>query len=218
MLIILLGPPGAGKGTQGEKIVSTYGFVYVSTGEILRDAVKEGRSLGKKAQYYMDQGKLVPDDIIVEIIKERLLEPDCQAGALLDGFPRNLVQAEFLDEVLSVNKKSIDLVVFINLDETELIERLTGRRVCTDCSMNYNLTFKPPRVRNICDNCGGDLYQRTDDTVDTVKERLSVYREQTEPLIKYFQEKDLLVTIDGSTDIDNVFMQIKSVIDKKKDR
>ena len=172
MLIVLLGPPGAGKGTQGEKIVSAYGFVYVSTGEILREAVKEERALGKKAQHYMDQGQLVPDEIIVEIIKERLLEPDCQIGALLDGFPRNLVQAEFLDEVLSANKKRLDLVIFIHLDETELIGRLTGRRVCADCSMNYNLSFKPPKVRNICDHCGGDLYQRTDDTVDTVKERL----------------------------------------------
>ncbi len=216
MLIVLLGPPGAGKGTQGEKIVAEYGIVYVSTGEILRRATKEGRGLGRKAAIYMDQGKLVPDAIVVEIVKERLLEPDCEKGALLDGFPRNVAQAEFLDKVLSKNNRKTDLVLLIDLDESDLIERLTGRRVCSDCGINYNLSFKPPKVRNICDHCGGDLFQRSDDTVDTVKERLLVYKEQTEPLINYYRKKDLLVNIDGNTDIDGVFMQIKKSIDKLK--
>lgn len=213
MLIILLGPPGAGKGTQAEKIVQHYNLVYISTGEILRKAVKEDTSLGRQAREYMDQGKLVPDNLVVEIVRDRLMEPDCANGALLDGFPRTVDQAVFLEKVLPEVDAKIDRVIMIEVDENELIERLTGRRVCSDCGANYHLQYKPPKVRNVCDQCGGDLYQRDDDSLATVTERLEVYKKQTEPLVSYYRGKALLSPIDGNRDIDAVFEQIKSVLE-----
>ena len=212
MLIILLGPPGAGKGTQADKIVNDHGLAYISTGAILRNAVKEDTILGRKAKQYMDQGQLVPDDLVVEIVKTRLVEPDCSKGALLDGFPRTVIQATFLDKMLPDIGARIDRVLLIEVDEKELIERLTGRRVCGDCGGNYHLKFKPPQVRNVCDQCGGDLYQRDDDSLETVKERLDVYKKQTEPLIKFYQEKEVLSPIDGNQDIENVYLQINEIL------
>ncbi len=212
MLIILLGPPGAGKGTQAEKIVQEFNLVYISTGDILRKAVKDGSTLGRKAREYMDQGQLVPDNLVVEIVRDRLMEPDCTNGALLDGFPRTVDQAVFLEQVLPDINSQIDRVLLIEVDENELIERLTGRRVCGDCGANYHVKYKPPKVRNVCDQCGGDLYQRDDDTLATVKERLEVYKEQTEPLISFYQERGLLSKIDGNQDINGVFGQIDSIL------
>lgn len=212
MQIILLGPPGAGKGTQAEKIVSDHQLAYISTGDILRSAVKEETSLGRKARYYMDLGQLVPDDLVVEIVKDRLMEPDCANGALLDGFPRTVIQATFLDKMLPDIGTKIDRVLLIEVDENELIDRLTGRRVCCDCGANYHIKFKPPKVRNVCDQCGGDLFQRDDDSLETVKERLEVYKKQTEPLIKFYEEKNILSPIDGNQGIENVYKQINEIL------
>lgn len=214
MLIILLGPPGAGKGTQAERIVKEHLLAYVSTGDILRSAVKAQSALGRKAKQYMDEGKLVPDELVVEIVKDRLMDPDCTKGALLDGFPRTVVQAEFLEKALPDIGISIDQVLSIEVAEEELIERLTGRRVCSECSANYHLKLKPPKVRNVCDNCGGDLYQRDDDTLETVKERLEVYKKMTEPLIIYYEQKGLLSAVDGNKDIDAVYEQINSILEE----
>jgi adenylate kinase len=212
MLIILLGPPGAGKGTQAERIVKEHLLAYVSTGDILRSAVKAQSALGRKAKQYMDEGKLVPDELVVEIVKDRLLDSDCAKGALLDGFPRTVVQAEFLERALPEIGISIDRVLAIEVEEEELIERLTGRRVCSECNANFHLKFNPPKVRNVCDKCGGDLYQRDDDTLETVKERLDVYKQLTEPLISYYDQKELLSTVDGNKDIDAVYEEINSII------
>lgn len=214
MLIILLGPPGAGKGTQAEKIIKEYQLAYVSTGDILRSAVREQTNLGRKAKQYMDQGQLVPDELVVAIVKDRLADPDCAKGALLDGFPRNVAQADFLEKALPETGIKIDKVLSIEVDEEELIERLTGRRVCSECGANFHLKFKPPKVRNVCDLCGGDLYQRDDDTFETVKERLEVYRKQTEPLIAFYEEKGLLSPIDGNQDIDAVNDQVNIILEK----
>lgn len=213
MLIILLGPPGAGKGTQAEKIVAERDLTYISTGAILRSVVKAETTLGRKVQHFMDQGKLVPDELVVEIVKDRLMETDCANGALLDGFPRTIVQAVFLDKVLPDIQAGIDRVLSIEVNEEELVERLTGRRVCSDCGANYHIKFKPPKVRNVCDQCGGDLYQRDDDSLETVKERLEVYKNQTEPLIKFYEEQGVLSTIDGNQDIDTVFKQVDSILE-----
>lgn len=214
MLIILLGPPGAGKGTQAEKIVQEHQLAYVSTGDILRNAVREQTNLGRKAKQYMDQGQLVPDELVVEIVKDRLTDPDCAEGALLDGFPRTVTQADFLEKALPEIGTKIDRVISIEVKEEELIERLTGRRVCSECGANFHLKFKPPKVRNVCDQCGGDLYQRDDDTFETVKERLDVYKKQTEPLIAYYEKKGILSPIDGNQDIDAVFKQINSILEQ----
>ncbi len=213
MLIILLGPPGAGKGTQAEEIAQKYNLVYISTGDILRKAVKEETSMGRNAREYMDQGQLVPDNLVVEIVRDRLMKPDCANGALLDGFPRTVDQAVFLDQVLPDIGAKIDRVLLIEVEENELIERLTGRRVCSNCGANYHIKYKPPQVRNVCDQCGGDLYQREDDSLATVKERLEVYKKQTEPLIKFYQGKGLLSSIDGNQNIEDVFGQVRNILE-----
>ncbi len=214
MLIILLGPPGAGKGTQAERIVKERPLAYIATGDILRNAVKAETALGRKAKQYMDQGQLVPDELVVEIVKERLTDPDCAKGALLDGFPRTVNQAVFLEQVLPSVGFGIDRVLSIEVAEKELIERLTGRRVCSDCGASYHLKFKPPQVRNVCDQCGGDLFQRDDDSLETVEERLQVYKNQTEPLVNFYLDKNLLDRIDGNLDIDQVFEQIDDILER----
>ncbi len=214
MLIILLGPPGAGKGTQAERIIKERQLAHIATGDILRSAVKTGTTLGRKAKHFMDQGKLVPDELVVELVKERLMDPDCVNGALLDGFPRTVNQASFLEQVLPNAGFGIDRVLSVEVDEKSLIERLTGRRVCSDCGASYHLKFKAPQVRNVCDRCGGDLFQRDDDALGTVKERLQVYKKQTEPLMDYYQEKKLIDRIDGNLDVEQVYEQIKKILDQ----
>jgi len=214
MLIILLGPPGAGKGTQAESLVQKYALAYISTGEILRGAVKKGSSMGRQAKQYMDQGQLVPDEVVVGIVRERLSEPDCARGALLDGFPRTVVQARSLDQVLSDMDCKLDAVIHIEVEEEELIARLTGRRVCRDCGATYHIKFNSPKVLNVCDQCGGELSQREDDSIATVTERLVVYKKQTEPLIDYYRQKGLLNTIDGNQEIGIITTQINNVLDQ----
>ncbi|MBS3947448.1 MAG: adenylate kinase [Dethiobacter sp.] len=216
MRVILLGAPGAGKGTQAERLVKKYLFPHISTGDIFRAAIKEGTSLGKQAKEYMDKGELVPDTLVVGIVRERLQRPDCRDGFLLDGFPRTVGQAEALNEALAELEAPLTGVISVDVDQGELLERLTGRRVCKTCGASYHIKFNLPQVRNVCDKCGGDLYQRADDTVETVKQRLEVYRQQTEPLIAYYQAKDLLFAVDGSREISAVFEEIVAVLEERK--
>ncbi len=214
MLVILLGPPGAGKGTQAEKIVQDFALAYIATGDILRAAAKEGTTLGHQAQEYMEQGKLVPDELVVALVKERLAEPDCAKGALLDGFPRTIAQAEFLEKALAESGKKLDGVIFIALEREALVARLTGRRMCGKCGANYHIEFKPPKVRNVCDLCGSNLVQRADDAHEAVSERLDVYERQTKPLIDYYKDRGLLFPVEGDKSIDAVYEQISEILKK----
>jgi len=213
MELILLGPPGAGKGTQAEKLVKKYDIPPISTGDIFRAAIKEGTELGRKAKEYMDKGLLVPDQVVVGIVTARLQEGNCLKGFLLDGFPRTVSQAEALDRFLSEKGRAVTAVINIEVGMEELIARLTGRRVCRNCGATYHLKFNPPKVRNVCNKCAGELYQREDDTVDTVKERLRVYQENTQPLINYYSNKGLLVNIDGSKEVEKVFDSIVTALE-----
>lgn len=213
MLIVMLGPPGAGKGTQAERLVQQFHLAYIATGDILRAAVKSGTPLGEQAQGYMERGQLVPDEVVVGIVRERLADPDCAGGAILDGFPRTVAQAHVLDQVLEEIDKKVDRVIHIDVDEEELITRLTGRRVCRECAATYHLKFNPPRVRNVCDRCGGELYQREDDSLSTVQERLLVYNKQTAPLKDYFSDKGLITVINGNQDIEKIFMEIRAALE-----
>ena len=213
MLIVLLGPPGAGKGTQAERLVKQYNLAYIATGDILRAAVKGGTPLGLQARGYMEQGQLLPDEIVVGIVQERLGNPDCAAGAILDGFPRTVFQARALDRVLEARGMSLDRVIQIDVDEEELITRLTGRRVCRECAATYHIKFNPPRVRNVCDRCGGELYQREDDSLSTVQERLLVYKKETAPLIEYYLDAGLINVINGNEEIEQIYAKISAALE-----
>ncbi|HOJ76578.1 MAG TPA: adenylate kinase [Bacillota bacterium] len=213
--LILLGPPGAGKGTQAELLIEKYKIPHISTGDIFRAAIKEGTKLGQEAKRYLDEGKLVPDEIVVGIVKERLSLDDCKAGFLLDGFPRTIPQAEALSSFLDPAGRSITAVINIEVNFDILTARLTGRRVCRNCAAVYHLVTKKEKVAGVCDHCGGEIYQRADDTEETVKKRLEVYQAQTEPLIKYYSEKGLLLTFDGEASIASVFEQITTALEAK---
>ncbi|QDP38905.1 adenylate kinase [Radiobacillus deserti] len=208
MNLILMGLPGAGKGTQAEKIVEKYHIPHISTGDMFRLAIKEGTELGKKAKEFMDQGELVPDEVTIGIVRERLSKDDCQQGFLLDGFPRTIAQAEALENLLSDLGESIDYVLHVDVPEEKLVERLTGRRICPTCGTTYHVQYNPPKVAGICDKDGSELIQREDDTADTVKKRLQVNLEQTKPLLDFYNEKGYLVTFDGDQDINKVFEDI----------
>jgi adenylate kinase len=212
MNLILLGGPGAGKGTQAKKLIEKYGIPQISTGDILRAAVKDGTELGKKAKGYMDKGKLVPDQLIIDIMEERLKQPDCQKGYMLDGFPRTVVQADALGNLLEKMASKIDHVVSVEVDKEELVRRLTGRRTCRECGAMYHIMFNPPKKEGVCDKCEGELYQRDDDNEATVRSRLDVYEKQTFPLIRYYKDKGLLRTIDGVGDINVIFDRITSIL------
>ena len=208
MKLILLGPPGAGKGTQAQFLVEKYSLPQISTGDLLRKAVAEGTELGRIAKEYMDAGKLGPDDLILSLIKERIDKPDCASGYILDGYPRNLAQAEAMEKLAK-----IDVVINLNVPMEELVNRLTSRRTCSKCNAVYNLTARPPKVHGKCDTCGGDLYQRDDDNVETVSKRLDTYNSQTAPLIGYFTDNGLIRNIDATQGMENTHKFIVEIIE-----
>jgi len=208
MYILLMGPPGAGKGTQAAELVAEFHIPHISTGDMFRAAVKEGTELGKQAKACMDAGQLVPDSITIGIVKERLAKPDCHKGFILDGFPRTTEQANALDCTLTDLGIKLDRVININVPVGDLINRMTGRRICKGCGATFHVTFNPSLNGDKCDKCDGELYQRADDTEETVTKRLTVYGNQTKPLIEYYQEKDLYLEIDGRQSIEEVFSDI----------
>ena len=216
MKIVFMGPPGAGKGTQAEKIIENYQIPHIATGDMFRKAIKDQTELGMEAKRYMDQGALVPDHVTIGIVKDRLSESDCKSGFLLDGFPRTVDQAKALDEILTSLDSKIDYVINIDVDLDILKERLTGRRICRSCGATYHMIFNPPAVAGTCDKCGGELYQRKDDNEETVGNRLDVYVSQTKPLLDYYSLAGNLVNINGQQSIDLVFAEIQDVLGGNK--
>ena len=212
MNLVLMGLPGAGKGTQAEKIVEKYGIPHISTGDMFRAAIKESTELGLQAKSFMDQGNLVPDEVTIGIVRERLSKEDCAEGFLLDGFPRTVAQAEELENILSDLNKKIDYVINIDVDQEFLMERLTGRRICKSCGSTYHLVFNPPAKDDVCDRCGGELYQRADDNAETVQNRLEVNQKQTKPLLDFYEGKGYLRNINGQQDIRRVFDDIDQLL------
>lgn len=210
--LILLGPPGAGKGTQAGRIVEDYSTPHISTGDMLRSAVKNQTEMGLEAKRYMDAGDLVPDSVVIGIVRERLQEADTAGGFLLDGFPRTIPQAEALDATLEGIGRGVSKALAILVDEEELVRRLTGRRICRECQTPFHVMFSPPAVEGVCDKCGGELYQRDDDSEATVRNRLTVYNAQTEPLIAYYDEQGVLARIDGEQSPEKVYEDLKEAI------
>lgn len=216
--IVLLGPPGVGKGTQGMKLKARYGIPVISTGDILREAVRKESALGVKAKGYMDRGELVPDDVVVGIVGERLKRDDCYNGFILDGFPRTITQAEALEELLKLQGKQITHVITLDLPKEEIIKRLEMRRLCKVCGSTYHLLFNPPASEGRCDRCGGDLYQRADDDKDTILARLKIYDSQTLPLIDFYERKGFLNRVSAADSIEGVFERITRVLEKGYNR
>jgi len=210
--IIFLGAPGAGKGTQAAELAREQGLVHIATGDLFRQALEQGTELGIKAKSYMEKGVLVPDQITIGMVLERLSAPDCTRGAILDGFPRNLEQAEALDKALSQQGKAIDKVIYIKVPEEELLRRLSGRWICRRCQTPYHATDSPPRVWGKCDKCGGELYQRPDDTEESVKKRLEVYFAETAPLIDYYNQRGKLLEIEGKGSVAEVRRRITNAL------
>ncbi|OAH59346.1 adenylate kinase [Domibacillus aminovorans] len=213
MNLVLMGLPGAGKGTQAEKIVEKYGVPHISTGDMFRAAMKDETELGLKAKSFMDKGELVPDEVTIGIVNERLAQSDCAKGFLLDGFPRTVAQAEALEDILANLDRKIDYVINIGVDKDILMGRLTGRRICKSCGATYHLEFNPPSEEDKCDRCGGELYQRADDNAETVQNRLDVNLKQTEPLLAFYREKEYLKNINGQQDINVVFENIDQLLE-----
>jgi adenylate kinase len=204
MRVVLLGPPGAGKGTQARRLAARWSVPQIATGDMLREAVAHGTPLGLEARRYMDAGELVPGAVMIGLVRERLAQPDGRKGFVLDGFPRTAGQAQALDRLLEAEGTPLDRVVFVQLGEETLVDRLSGRRVCRSCGRNYHVTFSPPRVPGRCDGCGGELTQRTDDEDATVRRRLAVYVRDTQPLVDYYRRRGLLTTINGAGTMDAV--------------
>ncbi|MBX6394239.1 MAG: adenylate kinase [Alicyclobacillaceae bacterium] len=212
MQIVFIGLPGAGKGTQAARIVDEYGIRHLSTGDMFRAAVAEGTELGLKAKEYMDQGQLVPDDVTIGIVRETLSKPEYRKGFLLDGFPRTVPQAKALDEILESLSMALDHVIYLEVGRETLVERLTGRRVCRQCGASYHVTFRPPRQEGVCDSCGGELYQRNDDSPETVNKRLDVNFRQVDALLDYYETKGLVRRVDGELPIDEVYQRIQDIL------
>jgi adenylate kinase len=212
MYVVFLGVPGAGKGTQAQVVAERLGLVHVATGDILREAVRVGSELGLQARSYMDRGELVPDSVVVAMVVERLAAPDTAAGAILDGFPRNIAQARALDEGLQAGGKGVDAAVFLNVPEAAVVRRLSGRRECSSCRAPYHVQTNPPAVEGVCDRCGGRLVQRPDDAPETVQRRLAVYLEQTAPLLDYYRARGLLFEVNGERPISEVTADILGVL------
>ncbi|MCR5651140.1 MAG: adenylate kinase [Lachnospiraceae bacterium] len=212
MKIIMLGAPGAGKGTQAQMIAKEKGIPHISTGDIFRANIKEGTDLGKEAKTYMDQGKLVPDELTVRILLDRVSKEDCKNGYVLDGFPRTIPQANVLDEELSKLNDHVDFAINVDVPDENIVNRMSGRRACLKCGATYHIKHVPPKREGICDKCGEELVLRDDDKPETVKKRLSVYHEQTQPLIEYYTKKGILKTVDGTVDPEDVFAAINDIL------
>ncbi|RFU68608.1 adenylate kinase [Peribacillus saganii] len=212
MNLVLMGLPGAGKGTQAERIVENYDIPHISTGDMFRAAIKDGTELGLQAKSFMDKGELVPDEVTIGIVRERLSKSDCEKGFLLDGFPRTVAQAEALESILADLQRRIDFVINIDVDKSILMERLTGRRICKNCGATYHLAFNPPAKDGVCDRCGGELYQRADDNEETVQNRLDVNLAQTEPLLNFYKEKGYVRNINGQKHMEEVFSDIQELV------
>jgi adenylate kinase len=210
--LVLMGLPGAGKGTQAERIVEKYDIPHISTGDMFRAAIKDSTELGLKAKSYMDKGELVPDEVTIGIVRERLSKPDCQKGFLLDGFPRTVAQAHALENILADLERKIDYVINIDVDKDILIERLTGSRICKNCGATYHLVFNPPNEEGKCDRCDGELYQRADDNEETVHNRLEVNLKQTKPLLDFYEGKGYVRNINGQQDITKVFADVVELL------
>lgn len=212
MYILLMGPPGAGKGTQAEKLIREYGIPQISTGDMFRAAVKSGTALGKEAKSYMDKGALVPDSVTVGIVKERLAQDDCKKGWILDGFPRTTAQASALDAILHDLGIQLTAVLDFNVNRDDLVKRVSGRLVCRQCGASFHKEFRPPKQEGVCDNCGGELYQRADDNEVTVRERLAVYDTSTKPLIDYYKVSGRYYEINGDQSMDKVFADVQAAL------
>jgi len=210
--IVLLGPPASGKGTQAARLQEALHLPHVASGDLFRENLKNETELGRKAKVYMDRGELVPDDLTIAMVMERLRRPDCAAGALLDGFPRTIAQAEALDKALAAQGARVNLVLYISVPDEVLIERVSGRRICRVCGETYHIKFNPPPKEGVCSKDGGELYQREDDQPETVRQRLKVYWEQTSPLIEYYRKKGLLVEVNGDQPIDAVTADLRAAI------
>lgn len=212
MKVVLFGPPGAGKGTQAKSICNRYSIPHISTGDIFRKNISENTPLGIEAKKYIDNGQLVPDEVTINMVKDRLQAEDCKIGYLLDGFPRTVHQANALEEFLNDRKESLDTALLIQVPSEFILERMTGRRVCPSCGASYHVKFNPTKIESKCDVCGSDIIQRKDDSEETVKERLAVYERQTQPLIEYYKEKNLLSVVDGTKAINEVFESICKIL------
>lgn len=215
MKIIMLGAPGAGKGTQAKRIAEKYQIPHISTGDIFRANIKNGTELGKKAKTFMDQGLLVPDELVVDLVVDRVGQDDAKNGYVLDGFPRTIPQAEALDAALAKLGESVDFAIDVDVPDENIIRRMSGRRACVSCGGTYHLVYAPTKKEGICDACGGELILRDDDQPETVKKRLDVYHEQTQPLIDYYNNKSILRSVDGTKDMEDVFGEIVNILDQK---
>lgn len=212
MKIVMLGAPGAGKGTQADRIAEKYGIPHISTGDIFRANIKEGTELGRKAKSYMDQGLLVPDSLTIDLLMDRIAQADCKNGYILDGFPRTIPQAESLTRALAEKGEKLDYAVNVDVPDENIVNRMGGRRACLKCGATYHIAYAAPKAEGICDKCGAGLVLRDDDKPETVQKRLTVYHDQTQPLIEYYEAEKILATVDGTQDMERVFQDIIAVL------